>query len=134
MMEIDLKSVSYELENELPLIEDNESDATSSESGGGSSEETAETPVGDSIKVTENDAFESSGYRPTAPPAALVRGREKRTFSWSIEPEMHPDLLEVFRENGRPLLHGEGEEELTSSTENLKEIGGIDSRRGSRFN
>lgn len=56
MMEIDLKTISYELENELPLIEDNESDATSSESGG-SSEETAETPVGgDSHKVGGQEA------------------------------------------------------------------------------
>lgn len=55
MHEIDIKAISYELENELPLIEDNESDGTSSESGGGgSSEETAETPV-DSNKVKRRE-------------------------------------------------------------------------------
>lgn len=127
MLEIDLKTISYELENELPLIEDNESEATTSESGGGSSEETAETPIGDCVKVTENESFESD-YRPVK----LIRGREKRTFSWSIEPEMHPDLLEVFRENGRQSLLLD-EDELSSSTENLKEIVEINSRTESRF-
>lgn len=129
MHDIDLKTIRYELENELPLIEDNESETTStvSESGGGSSEETAETPVEESnIKVTENESFEGE-YRP------VVRGREKRTFSWSIEPEMHPDLLEAFRENGRQSLLCD-DEELSSSTENLREIVAVSSRRGSRLN
>lgn len=53
LQEIDLKTISYELENELPLIEDNESeDATSvSESGAGSSEETAGTPVDNKVRI-----------------------------------------------------------------------------------
>lgn len=63
----------------------------------------------------------------------------KRTFSWSIEPEEHPDLLEAFRENGRrSLLNGDDDgddEELSSSTENLKESVEINSRTAdSRFN
>lgn len=113
MHDINLKHTSYCLDNEMPLIEDNESELSSE---GVSSEETAETQTpGENQKVTENDSFETDYSR------ALIRGREKQTFSWSIEPEMHPDLLEVFRENGtQSLLHGD--DELSSSTENLKEI------------
>lgn len=59
MHEIDMKGIiSYELENELPLIEDNESDdamSTTESGGGGSSEETAETAV-DSNKVSGGGA------------------------------------------------------------------------------
>lgn len=37
---------------------------------------------------------------------------------------MHPDLLDVFRENRRQsLLEHEDDEELSSSTENLRETG-----------
>lgn len=80
------------------------------------------------IQVTENESFESE-YRPVV----QVRGREKRTFSWSIEPEMHPDLLSVFRENGhrRSLLNDD--EELNSSTENLREVVEVNSRKDSRY-
>lgn len=131
MHEIDLKGISYELENELPLIEDHESEDTrssQSSTGDGSSEETAETPVGgDSMKVTENISFECD-YRP-----ALKRSREKRTFSWSIEPEMHPDLLDVFRENGHRTSLLQDDEELSSSTENLKDIVEINTRTDPRF-
>lgn len=63
-------------------------------------------------------AFEHS-YRP------IPRKREKRTFSWSIEPEMHPDLLNVFQETENATLLRDDDvdvDELTSSTENLREI------------
>lgn len=86
--------------------------------------------------MTENDAFDADYHHQhkttTTTTAPIIRGREKRAFSWSIEPEMHPDLLEVFRENGRQSLLND-DEELNSSTENLREIVEINSRTDSRY-
>lgn len=51
MHDIDLKGISYELENELPLIEDDEDESSEMTSEGVSSEETTETQTQGENKV-----------------------------------------------------------------------------------